>query len=159
MASSLYGLIDAARDPQLHGLIAASPEHKCLFGGRIDPPLDRVAPYIVRAVPDSPVFTAWREQGWGQSWGILARAPGELDDVRRHFRKFLQAMLPDGQVVLFRFYDPRVWRVYLPTCDAGELMQWFAGIDEFGAEGEDGSGLVRYRLQGGALQIDPPPAA
>lgn len=149
---SLFGLVDAARDPQLFPLIKQTPEHACMFAGEIEPPLDRASPYIVRATPNNPLFHAWREQGWGQSWGIWCRAAGPLADVRRHFRKFLQAQLPDGKVVLFRFYDPRVWRVYLPTCEPADLAGWFAGIDEYAAEAETG-GLVRYRFDGGALQV------
>lgn len=150
---SLYGLIDAARDPQLFSIIKQCPEHACLFGGPIQPPLDQVAPYIVQATPDNPLFHAWRERGWGQSWGIWCRATAPLPDVRRHLRKFLQAQLPDGEVTLFRFYDPRVWRVYLPTCNAEELAQWFFGIEEFAAETEDGKGFLRYLMREGELEI------
>lgn len=150
--TSLFGLVDAARDQRLYRLIQQCPEQACLFGGRVEPPLALAAPYIVHATPDNPLFHAWREQGWGQSWGIWCRAAAPLADVRRHFRKFLQAVLPDGDVVLFRFYDPRVWRVYLPSCQPPELAQWFTGIDEYAAEGEKGE-LLRYRCQGGALQV------
>jgi hypothetical protein len=72
--------------------------------------------------------------GWGQAWGILLRSPLELDPLRRHLRKFLLAQLPDGEAVFFRFYDPRVWRTYWPSCTPEEQAKWLEGIDEFIAE-------------------------
>ena len=157
--TTLFGLIDAARDPQLYGLVVASPEHACLFGGPLKPPLERNAPYIAAVTPGTPLFSAWRDYGWGQSWGIYCRSALPMADVRRHLRQFLQAQLPDGRVVLFRFYDPRVWRTYLPTCQPEELQRWFAGIDEYGAEAPDGMGTVVYRFDGGALSVTGPDAA
>ena len=96
---ALFGLVDTARDPQLHRLVTASPEHACLFGGPIRPPLDRNAPYIASVAPGTPLFDAWRDHGWGQSWGIYCRTHLPLTDVRRHLRQFLQAQLLDGRVV------------------------------------------------------------
>src|ERR1700674_3223295 len=118
--TALFGLIDTARDPQLYGLVTASPEHACLFGGPIKTPLERNSPYIVGLAPDTALFAAWRDHGWDQSWGIYCRSQLQLADVRRHLRQFLQAQLPDGEVVLFRFYDPRVWRTYLTTCEPAD---------------------------------------
>lgn len=101
--TTLFGLIDTARDPQLYGLVVASPERACLFGGPLKSPLERNAPYIAAVTPGTPLFTAWRDYGWGRSWGIYCRSALPLAEVRRHLRQFLQAQLPDGKVVLFRF--------------------------------------------------------
>ena len=62
-------------------------------------------------------------------------------DPSKYFQ-FLQAMLPDGQIVLFRFYDPRVFRAYLPTLNEAERWQWFAAVEEFRIETKDGSGML-----------------
>ena len=100
--TTLFGLIDTARDPQLYGLVVASPERACLFGGPLKSPLERNAPYIAAVTPGTPLFTAWRDYGWGRSWGIYCRSALPLAEVRRHLRQFLQAQLPDGKVVLFQ---------------------------------------------------------
>jgi hypothetical protein len=154
--AALFGLIDTARDPQLYPLVTASPEHACLFGGPLKSPLERNSPYIVGLSPDTALFAAWRDHGWGQSWGIYCRSQLPMADVRRHLRQFLQAQLLDGRVVLFRFYDPRVWRTYLPTCDPAELQRWFNGIDEYGAEAPHGNGTIVYRFDDGALSVTGP---
>ncbi len=154
MVENLYGLIDAARDERLYDWIAAEPDHACLFAGELDPELRRAAPHIVRLAPGSDFLARWHADGRGRSWGIQCLSARPLAEVRRHFRHFLQARLPSGQTILFRFYDPRVWRIYLPTCTAEELARWFSGIAEYRAEAEDEAGLIGYRLRGGALQTD-----
>src|SRR5207245_891941 len=99
--ASLYGLIDAARDDRLYDMIVAMPEYECMFGGRLDSARLRVSPYIVRLTESSLLSRAWSGEGWGRSWGIKCLADNPLPEVRRHFRNFLQAQLPDGQIVLF----------------------------------------------------------
>jgi hypothetical protein len=89
----------------------------------------------------------------GQSWGIQCLSPRALTDVRRHFRHFLQAKTPDGTVGLFRFFDPRVWRVYLPTCDSAELKRWFNSIEEFRCEDVNPHRVVRYHFENGKLAV------
>lgn len=151
--SSLFALVDAARDRRLFPLISACAEYECLFAGKIAPPLDRASPYIVRVESGAPLFDLWREAGWGQSWGLFLRTEEDLAAVRRRLRHFLQAKLPDGRIVLFRFYDPRVWRLYAPGCDAARLGSWFEKIDAFVAETQDGSGASEFRLRDGRLDI------
>lgn len=132
--SRLYGIVDTARDPRLYPLVVLSPHYDCLFAGELDEPLAEAAPYLVELTDDTPLKDIWRGEGWGQAWGILVRSSLELKDLRRHLRKFLLAQLPDGNTVLFRFYDPRVWRIYWPTCTEEEQAKWMKGVEEFVAE-------------------------
>jgi len=132
--SKLYGIVDTARDSQLYPLVMASPVHVCLFAGKLEEPVERTAPYLVELTKDTPLKDIWRETGWGQAWGILLRSNLELKDLRRHLRKFLLAQLPDGSTVFFRFYDPRVWRTYWPTCSDDEKAMWLEGVETFVAE-------------------------
>jgi hypothetical protein len=137
--SRLYGIVDTARDAQLYPLVMASPVHECLFAGELEAPLERAAPYLVELTDDTPLKGIWRAEGWGQAWGILVRSDLELKDLRRHLRKFLLVQLPDGDTVFFRFYDPRVWRVYWPTCTEEEKANWLEGVVEFVAEDPESS--------------------
>jgi len=132
--SKLYGIVDTARDPQLFSLVTASPVHVCLFAGKLKEPVEQTAPYLVELTKDTPLRNIWRDTGWGKSWGILLRSNLELNDLRKHLRKFLLAQLPDGGMVLFRFYDPRVWRTYWPSCTEDEKSMWLQGIESIVAE-------------------------
>jgi len=158
MTTSLYGIVDTARDRQLYKLIAATPEHVCLFAGELKPPLERVAPYLVR-LSSSPNFKKIWENEWGQSWGILCVSSATTEQLRRHFRHFLQAKLPDGQIVLFRFYDPRIFLTYLPTCDMAQLQAWFACVEEFRVEAMGSDKAVVFRLGADGLNTNERPNA
>jgi hypothetical protein len=51
---------------------------------------------------------------------------------------------PEGrrpQRVYFRFYDPRVLRDFLPTCNMRQAPEMFGGIGSFWLEGERGEVL------------------
>jgi hypothetical protein len=152
--SELYAVVDAAQDRRLYGLITESREFECLFAGDLAPVVRQVSPHVVRLADDTPLAEAWRREGWGRNWGILCEASASLAELRRHFRHFLQALLPNGRIVQFRFYDPRVWRTYMPTCQPNELARWFDAVDEFRAESADGQGMVKYRLRDGALAVE-----
>jgi hypothetical protein len=148
-----FGVVDTAQDPRLYDLVQASSEQECLFAGKLADPLARAAPYLCVLGEGEALVTAWRGEGWGRNWGITFRSTASLWTLRRQLRKSLQAMLPDGTVALFRFYDPRVWRTYLPTCTAADLKPWFAHVSEYQVETEDGTGSVTYRLGPGGLDI------
>ena len=51
----------------------------------------------------------------------------------------------------FRFYDPRVFRMFLPTCDETQLRDFFGGVDFFIAEGESQSTAEVWSLADGKL--------
>ena len=134
--NKLYGILDTARDPKLYPLLIQSPLYDCLFAGKLAEPIKRTAPYLVELTDDTPLKNIWRDEGWGKAWGLLVKSDLDLKDLRRHLRKFLLAQLPDGEMVLFRFYDPRVWRQYWPTCTPAEQAEWMKGIEEFIPEDE-----------------------
>jgi hypothetical protein len=56
---------------------------------------------------------------------------------------------PDGRILYFRYYDPRVMRVYLPSCNATEMKTVFGPALSYVMEDEDGHALVRI-FPGGA---------
>jgi hypothetical protein len=58
----------------------------------------------------------------------------------------LEVQTPDGPKRFFRYYDPRVLRNFLPTCDAAQLREMFGPVDRFDLEAPDSSSLLRYRL-------------
>ena len=147
--ADLYGLIDTARDERLYDLVVAEPEHACLFEGKLDADLARAAPYIVRLREGSRLLQAWETKGRGQSWGIQCTSDRSLTELRRHFRHFLRAKLPNGELILFRFYDPRVFGAYLPTCPPDELSRWFEQVPEY--HFEDGDRVTCLQLRGAAL--------
>lgn len=144
---TLYGLIDAAQDPEILALIREGDcRFESLYQGESAIVMASVAPYLVELDPARGLLGTLIERGWGRNWGLYLRSRLPLAEMRRHFRLFTQVELPDGQPAYFRFYDPRVFRVFIPTCNASECRAFFQGIDSFLVEGPEGTSMLVYRL-------------
>ena len=143
-----FAVVDLARDPHIHSLVLASAPHfVCVENGRMTREQQEVAPYLVRVQPRGPLLRRWLDDGWGRSWGVLA-VPAEtlsLERLRRHFEGLLRVRTPDDETVIFRYYDPRVFRAFLPTCTPEQLDEVFGPIAEFWVEAAGGDALFRYR--------------
>lgn len=53
--------------------------------------------------------------------------------------------------MLFRYYDPIVLAMFLPTCTAAELGELFGPIDAFLIEAGSGAEITELRFDGFAL--------
>jgi hypothetical protein len=51
----------------------------------------------------------------------------------------------DDRLLYFRFYDPRVLRVFIPTCTPEESADLFGPISRFVVEGEDLDHPLQFR--------------
>jgi hypothetical protein len=151
----VFAVLDGA---SVRGLIKKifehEPDYSCLYRGELEPDTATVAPYLVRLEGDSP-FTEWvLRDGWGAHWGIFVASTANLRTLRNHLREFLKVELPDRRTVLFRFYDPRVFRSFLPACNASELTMFFGPIQSFVVEGETPETGIKYSLAGKALKAE-----
>ncbi len=149
----LFAIVDAARDEAIFPLVQELGEQaRCLYAGKLPPALEQAAPYLVQMQPDAPGCAAILEQGWGESWGIFLAARGaDLDALRSHFRRFLEVRDEQGNKLVFRFYDPRVFRVYLPTCTPEEHAYVYGPVGHYFVERAKGEGLMRYSFDGEEL--------
>jgi hypothetical protein len=151
--TNAFAILDGASVPDLLDKLYGPerPEFECLYAGEIKPDLAEVAPYLVRLEPGAE-FTQWvLEQGWGKHWGIFALSAADLREMRRHFRTFLMVYDSAGKPLYFRYYDPRVLRVYLPTCNAQELATIFGPVSSYLLEAEQPNTLLRFRSASGSL--------
>ncbi len=147
-SAPLFTLLDAARAPAVPARLAElEVEHASLFAGEMGELLKDVAPYLARCPQDSPLMKWLLEEGWGDSWGIFVSAPLSLEELRRHLKRFLLVRDEEGRRYHFRFYDPRVLRVFLPTCTAMEAAQFFGQIRQFLVEGDSAEELWIFELQ------------
>lgn len=148
-----YAILDGASVPDLlDQLYELEPEHVCLYRGELEPDMAEVAPYLVKLEPEAQ-FTDWvLEHGWRQHWGIFALSPVELGALRRHLRGFLMVYDPDNKPLYFRYYDPRVLRIYLPTCNSEELKTVFGPVECYLVEDEDPQTASRFSYTNGELQ-------
>jgi hypothetical protein len=145
--TSVYTVLDGASVEQLPQLLwEHEPENICLYRGELEPDMAAVAPYLVKLEYDHPFTKLVCEQGWGRHWGIFVLTPLEVDIriLRGHFRRFVMVYDPDGNLIYFRYYDPRVLRVYLPTCNAEEIKTVFGPIGTYITEDDDPNHLLCF---------------
>ncbi len=141
----IYAILDAARNERIHpAIVDFEGEFCCLYGEKVPDVLAKVAPYLVR-LRSNDSFTTWLiSEGWGDSWGIFLESDTDMEELREHFRGLLKVKDEEGAELFFRYYDPRVLRVYLPTCNEEEADMFFGKVTSFFVEGEDPNELCRY---------------
>jgi hypothetical protein len=147
----VWAILDCARDPKIYlALLASRLEFRCLYSGNLPRALEMVAPHLVELFPNNRLTATLLDEGWGQSWGVFLKI-ADPANLRHHLRKFLKVQDEDGRRLLFRYYDPRVLRVYLPTCTTDELQQVFGPIETFITEGDGGDSLCVFDGRSGQL--------
>jgi hypothetical protein len=147
----LFGILDMARDKNRRisqALETHGEEAVCLFSGKLDDGVRRRAPYLLSLPVESAFARYWLATGWDDAWGVLIRSDRTLEELRRHLRQFLRVQMPDGRVVLFRFYDPRILPTYLRSCTTDELALWFAAINMFRVPIDNARGYGDFSFDG-----------
>jgi hypothetical protein len=147
-----YILLDAARMGEtIETAKGINPDFDSLYRGRSEESLAVVAPYLFIFKQNTEFGQWYIENGWGDAWGILIRSYLPMPELHKHFRKFLIVGTEDNQELYFRFYDPRVLRIFLPTCDQQQLREFFGPIEYFIMEDEDKDWAIRCWLENGHL--------
>ena len=153
--TGVFAVLDGASVPDLpKKLHEHKAQHECLYRGEQKPDMAEVAPYLVHLEANTPFTRLVLERGWGKHWGIFALANTDLASMRMHFRRFLVVHDAQGQPLYFRYYDPRVLRAYLPTCNAQELSTVFGPVTCYMLEGKKPDTLLQFRAVGGSLRQD-----
>jgi hypothetical protein len=142
----LFAILDAARDPVVHLRIHECPEQKqSLYEGPEAARLSFVAPYLIALPKRSPFLDQLVREGWGNSWGVYLTCDRPFEEVRKHLRHLLTVELEGVKKVLFRFYDPRVLRVFLSACRPEEALDFFGPVKRFLLEDEAHDVILQYR--------------
>jgi Domain of unknown function (DUF4123) len=150
--ADVYVILDGARDVRIASRVESYLDQKaCLYEGTLPRELTNAAPHLLRLFCDDRFCRRLIEDGWGHSWGVFAIAPSSLTSLRRHFRKFMVVRGPNGNRLVFRWYDPRVLRVYLPTCNVEELRTVFGPIEAYVVEGREAGTAHRFAFDGERL--------
>ncbi len=152
----LWAVLDAARDPRVLTLLGDTHlPFRSLYEGAMGEQLGTVAPYLVQLPPGEDFLQLLVDEAWGESWGVFLRCTAvDLRELRRHLRRFLRVRDEAGKTLLFRWYDPRVLRAFLPACDADEAAQFFGPITAWAMEGWEGESFLRIARDGdGAVRV------
>ncbi len=141
----LYAVVDAGRSPEVLTLLYGfGPEMRSLYDGESEARLGPSGPYLVRLPSDGDVLPALLRKGWGQAWGVFVSTSAKFDALRKHFRSLLMVRRQsDAAELYFRFYDPRVLRAFLPTCDKQQLQAMFGPVSAYLVESQDSGFALR----------------
>jgi len=149
---NVWMIVDAARNQQILPMLKAFRlEYYCLYRGPLTRSLEAAAPYLLQLDYRDPATHRFLGNAWDQSWGVFLKCDLDAYSVRRHLRGFLVVRDPGGSRLLFRYYDPRVLRVYLPTCVEDELQRMFGPFECFWTEGRASQIMLEFRLARGKL--------
>lgn len=149
-------ILDCARMQidNLNTFRAFGEMHSSLYAGEAEKDLEEFAPYLFH-IPDGCETEAhFLKAGKGLSWGIMLETEWPFEELKTHLRRFLRVKMESGETMYFRFYDPRVLRIFLPTCDQDQLLTFFGRIRSFWTENDSGEGMTRWWLENGQLKSD-----
>jgi hypothetical protein len=151
--TTTFALVDGASCPTLREqCFEQKVEPLCLYRGEQPPDMAQVAPYLIQLEKERP-FTEWLlRSGWGNHWGVFLETSADSDSLLRHLRNFTIVHDETGRPFLFRFYDPRVLRTYLPTCEPQELRKFFGPVSRFQMEGNQPEELLSFENAEGKLK-------
>jgi hypothetical protein len=131
-AGRLWAILDACDEPLVPPKVTELGPERAISLFR--PPAEHeqwnVAPYLARVAEP---LLAWIVQNlWPKPWGVFAICDeGDLHALRKHFRRFLIVQDPEGEAMYFRYYDPRILPVFLPSCQPGELKAFFGPLQGY----------------------------
>lgn len=140
----LYALLDGARDRRVRNwVIDTHAAVWCLYRGKIPAALENAAPWLLRLSPGQPYTEEFFRHGFGEGWGIVLASGAPSRELRRHLRRFLRVRA-GSRILTFRYYDPRVLRLYLPTCTPAEVAAFFGPVAAIAApDGEERPAVFR----------------
>lgn len=138
----VYALLDAARDSRIPAFLDASGE---LFTMLDDTGESRSSAFLVLVPPHARLLDVLIKDGWGRGWGFYLTTRVELEEVRRHLNAYLNLKTAFGRPLTFHFYDPRVFRAFLPALSPQECTEFFGPFSRLVVEGEKPEVALEFR--------------
>ena len=126
-----YVLIDAA----LWGtnidmiLMDESVTYRSLFRGSTGEELWSVAPYLVSVSDNEELVNKIKKQDPVERRVTWLQSSENIDDLRKHLRRFLRMKREDGSYIYFRFYDPFVVNAVFPNLSQEQVCEFFEKIE------------------------------
>lgn len=150
-------VLDGARDPRVARLASAGGKAPgwCLYRGDLPPELLEVAPHLLQLRPGHDYADTFFRVGWRNAWGIVLASEAPQPDLYRHLRTLLMVRAEDGKSLVFRFYDPRILRQYLPSCTPEEMERFLGPVSALALEAEQPHRFHLFRrTPEGVEQVD-----
>lgn len=147
----VYAVLDGCMLAELPQRLQSSGcRCSCLFSGALDPLLELAAPWLVELPAQAPFTRAILREGWNEHVGILLQTAAEVDlyTVRHHLRRFLRVSGPGGAPMLFRFYDPRAFRITVPQLRQADYKAFIGPLQGVFTEADDAASVLHFTANG-----------
>ncbi len=144
-AETTYAVLGGARDKRIEQLLGLwGLEHASLYGDDTGSALRNASPFLVALDREREETELLLDRAWGRAWGVFAVVPTGTGfaAMQRHCRRLLRVLGPNNAVMLFRYYDPRVLRVFLPTSEGAQRTELFGPVDRWVLEDAAAAPLV-----------------
>ena len=147
--SANYVLLDGAIDAGvLEVLKTGGAFFQSLYEGEQAASVAHVGPYFVDLKGAPELLSHVVQRGWGRAWGVWLHTSQSFAEARHQLRRLLTVRSPEGRSLLFRFYDPRVLRVFLRTASEEQRRVFFGSFDIFLLEGSAAGEIIVLSLAG-----------
>jgi pSer/pThr/pTyr-binding forkhead associated (FHA) protein len=151
--TALFTVIDAAGEGMADLLQTSRLRHQRLFDGEAADPSAGHIPMLVELGQASPAgvgadtqafLEALLRAAWGKSRGIFCTSPSPFEALLEHFCSFLLMRTKQQRPLYFRFYDPRVLRALLPTCEPQEMRAIFGPVASYLVESDRSDMMLAF---------------
>lgn len=125
----VHAILDGRVLPDLPARLAQSQaEWDCLRRGALSPAQAAQAAYIVELRLGSPLLRWLIGEATTAfpGWGVLMRSTRPLLAMRELARDLMEARLPGGERRLWRWWDPELLALFLPSCSHEQRDRVFA---------------------------------
>ena len=147
-----YFIADGARmNTKINDFSVYNANPHSVFSGTDDEPISEVGPFLVEVAGNKSVIEWLLNEGKGDSWGVFFNSNADFKTLFAHLQKLVTVVDEEGREMYFRYYDPRVIKLFLPTCDEKQLSEFFGPITEFYAEDLNGDQYLTFSLTGNKL--------
>ena len=151
----LYAIIDCAQHETIYTRLKQHADvYLSQYSNDVPDSLKAAGPVLYQLRKDN-ALSAWIiTQGYQNNWFILFPSLGQtMIDLRRHFKRFAMVESPEGKAMYFRYYDPRVMRNYIPSCNEEERRYIFAKLSCFWAQSPTANSYVQLNNDGSEKSI------
>jgi hypothetical protein len=149
---AIFGLFDGAivKDLWLNVDIWGLPFDP-LYEGEVEKVLEAV-PYLIRLdYGINPEAVDLLFSYVGKKACLFMQSEMSQKDLLKQLRYFYHGKDNNGQYVLRRFYDPRVFEVFLKTMSFENKIKFFSGVDAFFSESISEQKIISFRKEDNLL--------
>ena len=133
----VYAVMDAGRESRIPAFLdAAGERYTPLYDPSNTRDVAMVAPYLILLPPNARLLDFLIKDGWSKAWGIYLNSSAPFETVQDHLRRYTTVLTADGNPFYFRFWDPRIFRVFLPGCTPRECTEFFGPVSRFVVESD-----------------------